>query len=122
VTDDRKALWRAIALNPGEDTPKLQLADWYAEHGDEATSYALRWCVSRGVWPVEGLRRSIWCRQVTRPGRNHLPATVFDLIPNGRDGIPTPLLMYQSWCSTESAVRALSRALAKLRAACEIPA
>lgn len=31
---DREALMRAVLLHPGEDAPKLALADWYEEHGN----------------------------------------------------------------------------------------
>ena len=33
--DDRRALMAAIIANPDEDTPRLALADWLQEHGDE---------------------------------------------------------------------------------------
>ena len=33
--DDRRALMAAILANPDEDTPRLALADWLQEHGDE---------------------------------------------------------------------------------------
>ena len=33
--DDRTALMAAIVSNPAEDTPRLALADWLQEHGDE---------------------------------------------------------------------------------------
>lgn len=33
--DDRSALMAAIMANPGEDTPRLALADWLQEHGDK---------------------------------------------------------------------------------------
>jgi uncharacterized protein (TIGR02996 family) len=33
--DDRTALMAAIVANPAEDTPRLALADWLQEHGDE---------------------------------------------------------------------------------------
>ncbi|VTU02029.1 Uncharacterized protein OS=Sorangium cellulosum (strain So ce56) GN=sce1195 PE=4 SV=1 [Gemmataceae bacterium] len=32
--DDRRALMAAILADPGEDTPRLALADWLDEHGD----------------------------------------------------------------------------------------
>src|SRR5689334_9771824 len=32
---DRDALHRAILANPDDDTPRLVLADWLDEHGDE---------------------------------------------------------------------------------------
>jgi uncharacterized protein (TIGR02996 family) len=32
--DERRALMAAIIANPGEDTPRLALADWLQEHGD----------------------------------------------------------------------------------------
>lgn len=47
----RAALWSAITAQPGEDTPKLALADWLDELGSAATAYALRWFVARGKWP-----------------------------------------------------------------------
>jgi uncharacterized protein (TIGR02996 family) len=33
--DERRALMAAIIANPDEDTPRLALADWLQEHGDE---------------------------------------------------------------------------------------
>jgi len=33
--DDRHALMAAIIANPDEDTPRLVLADWLDENGDE---------------------------------------------------------------------------------------
>lgn len=118
---DGKALWKAIAARPGEDTPKLALADWYEEHGDGRMSHALRWCVARRTWPLHGPRRSLWIRQVSRPGRNHLPAVVFDALAPRADGTPPALLSWDSWRSPEAAIRALAKSLAKLRSACEVP-
>jgi len=118
--NDARALWKAITLCPGEDTPKLALADLCQERGLPLVEAALRWCVARRVWPSGAHPRVLWIRQTTRPGRNHLPAVVFDALPMQRDGIPTNCLQYQSWYSTQAAIRALARSLERLRRAVEV--
>lgn len=119
--NDAKALWLAIRKHPREDTPKLVLADWYAEQGDLLMENALRWCVARGKWPFV-LKYAVWTRQTTKPGRDYLPRSVFLALPRRRDGIPIEHFHSMSWRTAEGAIRALGQALARLRAACEVPA
>lgn len=43
MTDDREALVAAIAANPDEDTPRLMLADWLQENGEEDRAEFIRY-------------------------------------------------------------------------------
>lgn len=42
LPDDHELLTRAVLANPGEDTPKLALADWLEEHGDPERAAEIR--------------------------------------------------------------------------------
>src|SRR5438552_3132611 len=39
---DRAALMRAVIDQPGDDTPRLALADWFEENGDQARAEFIR--------------------------------------------------------------------------------
>lgn len=92
---DESALWAAIAAKPGEDTPKLALADWYADNGNPVMERALRWCVARQRWPRATAKgaQSLWygeSRAITARNRHGvkdahtLPGPVMALFPSTR--------------------------------------
>lgn len=49
-------LWEATAAltadTPRGDDPRIYLADWYEERGDEVMAAGLRWCVREGKRPT----------------------------------------------------------------------
>ncbi len=47
MTDDEQALLRGILLDPNADLPRLVLADWLEENGDEARAAGIRDRVAR---------------------------------------------------------------------------
>jgi len=126
--NDAKALWRAIAKNPGEDTPKLALADWYGEQERPEMAHALRWCVARKRWPhrFDSCSLVCWIRQARAKGggprpewarRCTLPASLYDALPRRWE----PVRGF-SYCGTaEAAVRKLAAALERLRSVLEVP-
>jgi uncharacterized protein (TIGR02996 family) len=74
--DDRRALMAAIIANPDEDTPRLALADWLDEHGDEhdrARAAFIRAQIAAAKRPPEPLQPV--------PDPAHLPEWVKPLAP-----------------------------------------
>lgn len=126
TTGDKAALWAAIGQHPGEDAPRLALADWYGEHGRPDMLHALRWCVRRGKWPRQTPKgtRAVWygmsraqSRWLTRVGEAHcLPGVVAGLFPVTRQKGAE-----MRFASLEEAVEHLAAALEKLRLAYEVP-
>ena len=128
--NDARAMWKAIAIHPREDTPKLALADWYEEDAPASRlAYALRWCVARGKWPWphdftcrggsrRRYRRYSWSdasESLTR--QSTLPTPLYLALPGGRNQWPG----YCFYVSELLALRDLGDALHTLLAACEIP-
>ena len=70
---DADALWSAVLASPSDDLPKLVLADYLEERGEDRDAAALRWCVARGRWPRITRRQAmfIWYADSTldHPGR-----------------------------------------------------
>ncbi len=70
---DADALWAAILAAPADDLPKLVLADYLDERGQERDAAALRWCVARQRWPRITRRQAmfIWYADpsMDHPGR-----------------------------------------------------
>jgi len=119
---DRKALWKAIAKHPREDTPKLALADWFAEHGGPVDGsrmyFAIRWCVANRKWPAVVERNdAIWWVMNGAPGRHTLHPAIFRMMPGCRQHY----VIFSHHGSAEAAIRALARVLTKLRNLCEVP-
>ncbi len=110
--DDCKSLWKAIARQPGEDTPKLALADWYDDHGQPDMAFALRWCVAKGKWPYRSryskLAGGSWWPRKSQPCPYNLDRWLMRAVePSG----------YACLCgSAEQAVKRLAVGLARLRA------
>ncbi|OWY61848.1 hypothetical protein B7486_61600 [cyanobacterium TDX16] len=124
---DESALWAAIKSNPGEDAPKLALADWYGDHERPDMLHALRWCVSRGKWPrlTPKGTTAIWygssrvtSRWLTRVDEAHaLPGLVRDAFPTARQRHAE-----MRFKTLHEAILYLAAALDKLRQAYEVKA
>ena len=54
MTDDA-ALFAACLARPSDDTPRLVLADWYDDHGEDEFAWALRAQVE--PWPVNPAKK-----------------------------------------------------------------
>jgi uncharacterized protein (TIGR02996 family) len=126
---DESALWDAIAKNPGEDAPKLALADFYGEHERPEMLHALKWCVQRGKWPrvtPKGTTR-IWYGTARLTSRRlskvdaacTLPGIVVAVFPGSRSRYGTNGMRFRS---LEEAILHLAAALEKLRQAYEVTA
>lgn len=124
---DVRAMWKAIAAQPLEDTPKLALADLYDELGEPRMGYALRWCVAHGKWPelsedwvaYRGRRpawRYHWRLQRGRPSQCTLDKNLLGLVTGGWWNVD-----HWPFATCEAAVRALARAQEKLRRVIEVP-
>jgi len=109
------ALWAAVAADPADDTPKLVLADYLNDPGDDHapdTADALRWLVGRRKWPHPAVAHGFlwWGRGGDEwdGRRHHLPRPVFDAISAVRE--PT-----RRFRTAAEAVAAVGRSLATLR-------
>lgn len=78
--NDRDALLTAILASPGEDTPRLMLADWLEEHGDGFD----RWRAGflRPTFPPAVLGFSLRRKQAARPWARYARTCCFtDQVP-----------------------------------------
>ena len=81
--DDRRALMAGIIANPDEDTPRLALADWLDEHGDEhdrARAEFIRLQIEVANLPENNPRRKTLSRRAERLVSKHDAAWVAPLV------------------------------------------
>src|SRR5262245_37493064 len=91
--DDRRALMAACIANPEEDTPRLALADWLQEHGDEhdcARAEFIRLQIRAESLPENSASRkklNAAAEELESKHRAHwlAPLKQFDGLPSGTD-------------------------------------
>lgn len=82
--DERRALMAAIIANPDEDTPRLALADWLDEHGDEhdrARAEFIRLQVQAEKLPNGGAARKKLDASADKLAAKHRSAWLAPLVP-----------------------------------------
>jgi uncharacterized protein (TIGR02996 family) len=72
-------LWAAVEAGPADQAPKLILADWLQERGDQPDLEAgLRYCAARGKWPLMKVNNAGLClwQCGSTPGHYMLPTVL----------------------------------------------
>lgn len=122
MSDEEKAFWNAIKVNPADHLAKLVFADWLQERGERpALEYALRWAGVRGRHPLVTTGRGLASWATLRKGQHRpvwahqLPRLVHDRLRGG-----ATFETHRRYAHVHAAFAALATALQGIRDACEI--